>query len=95
MDLTRPELCRLQMGAHVVLEFFITARAGAFTDRALQVAVEQLVRIVLRGIGRQIEYLNLVLMLFKPCRHYLCMMNTQIIQNQKYLLSCCRVPNVA
>ena len=51
LDLARPELNRLQMGTDIVLEFTFTAGAGSLTDRAFQVAVEQFVRVVLRGIG--------------------------------------------
>lgn len=66
MDLARPELYRLQMGTHTMLEFFFTAGAGAFADGQFQVAVEQFVRVVLRGIRWQIEHLNLFPVLFKP-----------------------------
>ena len=53
--------------------------------RELQRMVEIFIGIILRGIRRQEEDLDLLLVFFQPGRNEFSMMHLQVVQNQKYL----------
>ena len=69
-----------------MLQFFLTARAGALADAALQITVQQFIRVILRRVWWQMENLKLILVLVQPMSDYSRMMNPQIVQDQEYLL---------
>ena len=64
-------------------EFVNGSRCGLRLKPPLQIAIQIFIGIAFRGVRRQIEDLDLLLMFLKPVLHGVTMMHFQIIQNQK------------
>jgi len=65
----------------------LRARRGELRDGLLEIGVGHLVRVELRAVARQVEPLDLVLVLGKPCLRGLAVVHPQVVQDQIDLAS--------
>ena len=65
----------------------LRARRGELRDGLLEIGVGHLVRVELRAVARQVEHLDLVLVLGKPRLHGLAVVHPQVVQDQVDLAS--------
>ena len=73
---------------NLLLELLFVPRRLAAVHTGLEITVEILVRVEFRGVRRQVEHFDLIVMVRQPCLEYLRMVNPQVIQDQVNLPLC-------